>query len=111
MIHAFYELYKTFHKYNNKFPKIEKYNLGHKIECLILEMTELTFKALYAPKNEKLKTVKNLSNKNDLLRLLIRLCYDLELIDQKKYLKIQKVLQKTGEMIGGWLKHLNIERR
>lgn len=107
MLHRFYELYKLFHKYVKNFPKTEKYGLGQKVESLILEMLEITFNALSSPKNQKLIIVKKLSNKNDLLKLLIRLCYDIEIISQKRYLKIQKHLQEIGEMIGGWLKSLD----
>lgn len=74
-------------------------------------MIELTFKGLFAPKKEKAIAINSLSNKNDLLKLLIRLCHDIELLEQKRYLLIQNKLQKTGEMIGGWLKYLNNEGR
>jgi len=106
LAHRFFELYKLFHQYCQKFPKQEKYSLGEKIESLILELLELTFNALSRPKNEKLLVVRKISSKNDLLKILIRLCYEIKLIDQKKYIRIQEYLQEIGEMIGGWLNSL-----
>lgn len=96
-----------FHIYIKNFPKTEKYGLGQKIETLILEMLELTFNALSSSNDKKVIAVQKLSNKNDLLKLLIRLCCDIKLINQKRYLRIQSYLHEIGEMIGGWLKSLN----
>lgn len=42
----------------------------------------------------------------DLLKILIRLCKEVKVLDDKKYLKLQKKLQEIGKMLGGWLKSL-----
>ena len=107
LIHELYELYKLSRKDVKNFTKTEKYDLGQKIKSLIIEMMEITFDALICLKNQKIITVRKLSNKNDLLKLLIRLCYDEKIINQKEYLTFQKRLQTIGKMIGSWLKSLN----
>ena len=45
-----------------------------------------------------------ISDKVDLLKILIRLAKDTQAIDYKLYLEIESFLQEIGKMIGGWLK-------
>ncbi len=44
------------------------------------------------------------SQKLDLLKVLIRLTKDLKILDNKKYLEIQKRIREIGKMLGGWIK-------
>jgi len=55
---------------------------------------------------EKLSLLNQVSNKIDLLRILIRLAHDIKNIDQKKYLNLQSHLDEIGRMLGGWMKNI-----
>jgi len=64
-------------------------------------------KAGYLSKQEKLPLIKNANNKFDTLKIFIRLLRELNIIDQKKYLILQTILQEIGRMFGGWIKSLS----
>jgi hypothetical protein len=108
LIHKIYEFYKLFHQCLKLFPKTEKYSLGQKIENLILEILELSFKINYSAKNEKMILLKETDAQVHLLKTLIRLAYEVKALDNKKYLKFQEQLQEIGRMIGGWIRYSQI---
>jgi hypothetical protein len=55
-------------------------------------------------KSEKVPTLQNASIKLDVLKVLIRCCKDLKIIDNKNYLLLESKLQEIGKMLGGWIK-------
>ncbi|KKQ41146.1 MAG: hypothetical protein US58_C0005G0071 [Candidatus Magasanikbacteria bacterium GW2011_GWA2_37_8] len=65
-----------------------------------------TIEAGYLPKEEKLPFIKKASDKFDILKVFIRLLRELNIIDQKKYLALQTIIQEIGRMFGGWMKSL-----
>ena len=100
-------MYKLFHKILILFPKYERYSLGQKIENTILDTLELSIKTVYLPKQEKLKYLKEIDTKINLLKMLIRLSNEIKTLDNKKYLILQEKLQEIGRMIGGWIKFIS----
>ena len=46
------------------------------------------------------------NGKLDLLKLLIRLCFEIRSIDQKAYITLEEQLQEVGKMLGGWLRSI-----
>jgi hypothetical protein len=101
-----YELYKTFYRYLELFPKKDKYLLGAKCEGHILEILEILLEANYLPKDKKLPLIQRANNKFEVLKILIRLIRELDIIDQKKYIVLQTIIQDIGKMFGGWLRSL-----
>ena len=93
------------------FPKKDKYVLGAKCEEYISTILEILLEANYLPKVEKLPFIKKTNNKFEILKIFIRLLKDLDIIDQKKYLTLQTIIQEIGKMFGGWLKSLNHQER
>jgi hypothetical protein len=53
---------------------------------------------------DRLQSLYQISNKLDLLKVLIRLAKETRTIDTKEYLVIQEIIQEVGKMIGGWIK-------
>lgn len=49
----------------------------------------------------------NRNNKFETLKIFIRLLRELNIIDQKKYLVLQTLIQEISRMFGGWIKSLN----
>ena len=102
-----YELYKTFYGYLVLFPKKDKYTLGAKCEVYIITTLELLLEAGFAFREEKLLLLKKASVKFDTLKILIRLTKDINTLDNKKYIVLQRQIQEIGKMLGGWQKSLN----
>lgn len=107
IIKNLYELYKVFYSYSVLFPKKDKYTLGAKCEMYIITTLELLLEASCAYREEKLELIKKANAKFDALKLFIRLLKDLNIIDSKKYLELQKQIQEIGRMLGGWQRSLS----
>ena len=101
IIKKLYELYKTFYIYSVLFPKKDRHTLGAKCEIYIINTLELLLEAGCAPREAKLVLIKKANAK-----LFIRLLKDLDIIDNKKYLELQKQIQEIGRMLGGWQRSL-----
>lgn len=107
IIKKLYELYKTFYSYSVLFPKKDKYTLGVKCELHIISTLELLLEAGAVSRTEKLVLIKKANVKFDTLKLFIRLLKDLDIIDSKKYLGLQKQIQEIGQQLGGWQRSLS----
>ncbi|KKP59544.1 MAG: hypothetical protein UR53_C0001G0044 [Candidatus Magasanikbacteria bacterium GW2011_GWC2_34_16] len=100
------DLYKIYYNFAELFPKKDKYTIGATCEKYIVEIIEILLQAGYLPKEEKLPFIKKASDKFDILKVFIRLLRELNIIDQKKYLALQTIIQEIGRMFGGWMKSL-----
>jgi len=110
IVQRIYGFYKTFHSYLGKFPKSEKYTLGQTIESNTLKMLEeilLVGNSSIDPSLKKDKLILA-SSKLDLIKLLIRLSYDIKAIDQKGYIALEEMLQEIGKMLGGWIRSIKV---
>ena len=110
LTNEFFQIYKIIYQYLKHFPKKERYTLGEKIETLFLETIQEIFYLNQLPDPLKEKSLLKLNAKNETLKLLIRLAHEIKVLDIKQYLNIQEKLQKTGKMIGGWIKYLKSKR-
>lgn len=89
-----------------KFPKPEKHGLGIEIEKNILQiLKQLIFSSACEPQLKRSK-LPEVSVNLDLLKILVRLAYDIKAIDLKTYTRLQEKLQKIGRMLGGWIRSL-----
>lgn len=105
------DLYKLYYGFAELFPKKDKYTIGATCERYIVEILEILLQAGYLPKEGKLPLIKTASNKFDMLKVFVRLLRELNIIDQKKYLVLQTIIQEIGRMFGGWIKSLtNIQK-
>jgi len=86
------------------FPKKDRYAIGQRIENGILGLIEDIITASQLSKSEKVPTLQGASIKLDVLKVLIRCCKDLKIIDNKNYLLLESQLQEIGKMLGGWIK-------
>jgi len=106
IILAVYDFFKTFHQILVKFPKTEKHSLGIEIEkSILLILKQLIHGSALGPaaKKDKLSEV---SINLDILKILIRLSFDVKAIDLKSYIRLEEPLQKVGRMLGGWIRSL-----
>jgi four helix bundle protein len=99
-----YELYKLLYQYVASFPKKDRYTLGQRVENSLLDFMESVILASQLSKTEKLPILQKASIKLDVLKVFIRLCKDLKVLDNKKYLILESQVQEIGRMLGGWIK-------
>lgn len=99
-----YDLYKLLYQYVADFPKKDRYTLGQRAENSLLDFMESVIMASQLSKIEKLPILQKASIRLDVLKVLIRLCKDLKVLDNKKYLILESQIQEIGRMLGGWIK-------
>lgn len=104
IFHKIYDLYKLIYSYHDRVPKSQRYTLWQKCENTALLLMEVLFETNYQKSEDRLCSLYTLSNKLDLLKVLIRLAKETRSIDLKQYLIIQEMIQEIGRMIGGWIK-------
>ena len=104
IFHKVYDLYKLLHDYHNRIPKFQRYTLWQKCESTTLVLLEALIETNHQKGEDRLRSLYNISNKLDLLKVLIRLAKETRTIDLKQYVAIQENIQEVGKMIGGWIK-------
>ena len=97
-------LYKFFYSYRNTISKQDRYTLWQRCENLILDVLENILWASYLSKTEKLPVLEKTSLKLNFLRVFLRLCKEVKVIDNKKYILLQEIVDEIGRMLGGWIK-------
>lgn len=80
--------------------------MGEKLETGIIEVIESVILGNGQPKNFKDAYLLKANAKIEILKMLYRLAFDIEIIKDKEYLISEEYLQKTGRMLGGWIKYL-----
>ena len=104
IIQKVYDFYHLFYVQIDHLPKKSRVVLSPKIEEQILKLLELSAKASSEKPENKAKYLNEASSCLDLLKIYIRLLYDLKLVNQAKNIELQTVLQEIGKMLGGWIK-------
>lgn len=99
-------VYKLWFGYRDHFPKKSRYTLGEKIDARFIQVLELLFIASYQGVSEKLPTIERALTGVDTLKFLLRLAWDLRILDDKKYTALSEGLQEIGRQVGGWRKGL-----
>ena len=76
--------------------------MGQKLDNITLEIFELLF--TISNSSNKTETLYKISNKIDLLKILLRLAKDTQGLTNKSYLELSEMLQEIGKMLGGWIR-------
>ena len=105
-----YELYKTFHGLRSVASKADRYTLWQRAENLILDVIEGILLASHLSKSEKLPQLERVSAKLNVLRIFLRLTKDTKLLDLKKCLLLQEIVDEIGRMLGGWIKSVKEQK-
>jgi hypothetical protein len=82
----------------------ERYTLWQKCENTTLALLEALIETSQHKGEDRIQALYSISNKLDLLKVLVRLAKETHTIDNKQYLTIQEIVQEIGRMIGGWIK-------
>lgn len=101
-----YELYQAFHGYRDAVKKRDRHTIWERSENAILDVVEGILAASEAYKMEKLPILKNVSVKLNLLRVFFRLAKDAKVIDLKKYMALEEMIDEIGRMLGGWMRSI-----
>lgn len=86
-------------------PKKDRFGIYLKIENICLEIMPLTITAALESKYNKIPILNSTRIKIEVLKRLIRITGELNIIDKKKYIILESDLQEISKMINGWIKY------
>ncbi len=92
--------------YTKKFPKSDRYTLGQKVFSTLLDILTIVMKAEYLPREKKKFTLLEISPHLDMVKILIRLSYSLQIVTDKDYIRLETEVEEIGKMLGGWIRSL-----
>ena len=86
----------------DSFPKNQRFIFGTRLADHALEVMELLVEAAYS--RRKTELLSDANRKLEMLRWLMRLAKDRQVLTEKQYLFACQGLAECGRMVGGWLK-------
>lgn len=92
--------------YRDSIPKKSRYTLGDKLDSRFIQVLELLQIATYQGKEEKLPTLERALSGVDTLKFLLRIAWEIHVLDDKKYTALSEQLNEVGKQVGGWRKGL-----
>ena len=101
--------YKLWQAYLLHFPKTSRYTLGEKIDSLFVEIIENIIIASYLSRQEKLPYLKKGLVKLDVLKFFLQAAWEINALDNKKFIALSEKLMEIGRMLGGWNKQISRE--
>lgn len=106
MVHTICEFYKKIYSISSKVPKKDRFSIYLKIENICLDIFTLTIAAALESKSNKLPILNSARIKIEVLKRLIRITKELNIIEMKKYINLGTDLQEISKMINGWIKYI-----
>jgi len=100
------DAYKLWHGFLNAMPRMTKYTLGARIDGLFGSLIENLSATGFAKKENKMTHLDFASVNLDLIKLFLRVAWEIKALDHKKYAAISVPINDIGRMLGGWRKHL-----
>ncbi|MDO8623916.1 MAG: four helix bundle protein [bacterium] len=90
-----------------KLAKRDRYGIYLKIESLCLDGLTLSIEAALLPRQRKTTTLETLKIKIELLKQLIRMAHEIQVIEQSRYIAISADLIEASKMTSGWLTYIH----
>jgi len=103
-----YKLYRQLSQHIARFPKLERYSLGLKIDNTCLALLEAVIAAEQSVPILKDKALGEASVKVKIIKICLRLSLGQKLIKKTNYFSWLAMLMEIGKMIGGWKKSLRV---
>jgi hypothetical protein len=99
--------YKAWHEFLPHVPRNFRYTLGAKVDRSLIETTEFLFSASYLGKEQKLPHLQKAATQLDLVKFFLQILWEMNALDNKKYVALSEQLDEIGRMLGGWIRQLS----
>jgi len=110
VFHNLYDISCEWHRIAEKFPKRDRYTLGERIFTEFISGLSAITRAQYSTHTQKLPHLFTASQHINTAVILIRMCNTLELLPDKRYFAIAKIVTDIGKQIGGWIRDIQNHR-
>lgn len=109
LVHKTCEFYKIIYLCSSRLPKRDRFGLFLKIEQICLKVINLSLTASLEKRPNKPPYLEKARIQIEILKRLVRIASELNIIDSKKYLELELALQEVSKMTTNWLNSLNKE--
>ncbi len=92
-----------------KFPKRVRFTISDRMNALALDIVEGLVEARYTA--NKVLLLRKVNIDLEKLRILLRICYETQILPQKGYESSVTALNKIGKGLGGWAKQQETKGR
>ena len=99
-------MYKELYQTGKKVPKRDRFGLYAQVEAGALKCLTLSIEAALAEPPAKIRPIKELRLALAVSKRLIRLCQELEVIEEKKYFFLQEKVVEAFKRAAGWLAYM-----
>jgi len=106
VLHKICELYKKIYLFSQKIDKKSKFGIFAKIENACLDAIISIIEARFEIKIYKLKPLKLARAKVEILKRLIRISWELKIIEDKKYIDSESDLIEISKEVNNWINSL-----
>jgi len=106
LIHKVCGLYKKFYILSSKSSKRDKLGIYLRIENICLDVFHNVITAAFSSKDLKLQVLNSARIKIEVLKRLIRVANELNIVQKNKYIELETDLQEISKMTNGWIKYL-----
>lgn len=89
----------TFYK---KFPKIERFGVGQKIDRAFLDTLELIFLSSFSSPQQKLPMLAKAIARLDILKFFLQIAWEDKLLATEQYSNLLANIEEVGKMLYGW---------
>ncbi len=100
------ELYKLIYIQGCRLPKRDRFGINSKLENHLIEAWELAVAAALENKSLKLPHLNKLRIKIEIIKRLVRLEKELNIVDLRLYIDLSQKLQEVSKMTNGWIKFI-----
>ncbi len=104
-MHKVCEFYKKLYLLSTKIPKRHRFGIFQKVESICLDILVFSNAAALETRANKPAFLNSCRIKTETLKKLIRVAYELNIIDQKRYFDLELDLEEISKMANGWLKY------
>lgn len=94
--------YKEWSSILKHIPKMKRYSLGVKIDCLFSDLVELISLAQFSAKENRGAIITRAISKNDCLKFMLYALLELNGIENKHFIRIAPIAEEVGKMLYGW---------
>ncbi|MEK7609329.1 MAG: four helix bundle protein [Patescibacteria group bacterium] len=106
LAHRVDEFYRQIYSLASKIDKRNKFGIWLRIENTCLEIIYLIIKASFTNKNSRSILLESARVEIEVLKRLVRIAYELKIIESGIYLQLESNLQEISKMTNGWIRYL-----
>jgi len=104
LLSKWYEFTKWLLARVDQFPKNQRFILGQRLVDGVLDIQECLVEAAYSSGDRKREQLATANRKIEVLRWLIRMAHERELLTGRQYAFTSEQMTECGRMLGGWIK-------